>query len=117
MADKGIRDLYIDELKDLYNAENQLVKANQFSPSCLEWLPQERRTTSLQSSKISRAGRLGLATLCSIVQIAISPISRHGWRRVVSGVPSNPEYFTSSIPTIRTCLGTLTPSVSSVCIS
>jgi ferritin-like metal-binding protein YciE len=27
MANKGLRDLYIDELKDLYNAENQLVKA------------------------------------------------------------------------------------------
>jgi ferritin-like metal-binding protein YciE len=27
MPDKGIRELYIDELKDLYNAENQLVKA------------------------------------------------------------------------------------------
>ena len=27
MASEGLRDLYIDELKDLYNAENQLVKA------------------------------------------------------------------------------------------
>jgi len=27
MPDKGLRELYIDELKDLYNAENQLVKA------------------------------------------------------------------------------------------
>jgi ferritin-like metal-binding protein YciE len=27
MAGKGLRELYIDELKDLYNAENQLVKA------------------------------------------------------------------------------------------
>jgi ferritin-like metal-binding protein YciE len=27
MANEGLRDLYIDELKDLYNAENQLVKA------------------------------------------------------------------------------------------
>jgi ferritin-like metal-binding protein YciE len=27
MADKGLKELYIDELKDLYNAENQLVKA------------------------------------------------------------------------------------------
>jgi ferritin-like metal-binding protein YciE len=27
MANDGLRDLYIDELKDLYNAENQLVKA------------------------------------------------------------------------------------------
>lgn len=27
MAEEGLRDLYIDELKDLYNAENQLVKA------------------------------------------------------------------------------------------
>ncbi|MGA9473473.1 MAG: ferritin-like domain-containing protein [Terriglobales bacterium] len=27
MADKGLKDLYIDELKDLYSAENQLVKA------------------------------------------------------------------------------------------
>jgi ferritin-like metal-binding protein YciE len=27
MADKGLRELYVDELKDLYNAENQLVKA------------------------------------------------------------------------------------------
>jgi ferritin-like metal-binding protein YciE len=27
MAEKGLRELYIDELKDLYNAENQLVKA------------------------------------------------------------------------------------------
>src|ERR1700752_1804208 len=27
MANVGLRDLYIDELKDLYNAENQLVKA------------------------------------------------------------------------------------------
>jgi ferritin-like metal-binding protein YciE len=27
MADKGLKDLYIDELKDLYSAESQLVKA------------------------------------------------------------------------------------------
>jgi len=27
MADKGLRELYIDELKDLYSAENQLLKA------------------------------------------------------------------------------------------
>jgi ferritin-like metal-binding protein YciE len=27
MPDQGLRDLYVDELKDLYNAENQLVKA------------------------------------------------------------------------------------------
>jgi hypothetical protein len=27
MANEGLSDLYIDELKDLYNAENQLVKA------------------------------------------------------------------------------------------
>lgn len=27
MANEGLKELYIDELKDLYNAENQLVKA------------------------------------------------------------------------------------------
>ncbi len=27
MADQGLKELYIEELKDLYNAENQLVKA------------------------------------------------------------------------------------------
>jgi ferritin-like metal-binding protein YciE len=27
MAENGLRELYLDELKDLYNAENQLVKA------------------------------------------------------------------------------------------
>jgi len=27
MAEKGLKELYIDELRDLYNAENQLVKA------------------------------------------------------------------------------------------
>src|SRR5438874_1111216 len=27
MADNGLRDLYLDELRDLHNAENQLVKA------------------------------------------------------------------------------------------
>jgi ferritin-like metal-binding protein YciE len=27
MADQGLKELYLDELKDLYNAENQLVKA------------------------------------------------------------------------------------------
>ena len=27
MTEKGLKELYIDELKDLYNAENQLVKA------------------------------------------------------------------------------------------
>src|SRR3984957_17661284 len=27
MADEGLKELYIDELKDLYSAENQLVKA------------------------------------------------------------------------------------------
>jgi len=27
MAEKGLKELYIDELKDLYNAENQLLKA------------------------------------------------------------------------------------------
>jgi ferritin-like metal-binding protein YciE len=28
MADKGLKELYIDELKDLYSTENRLVKAN-----------------------------------------------------------------------------------------
>src|SRR6476659_5065725 len=27
MADQGLKELYIDELKDIYNAETQLVKA------------------------------------------------------------------------------------------
>src|SRR5256885_15852175 len=27
MAEQGLRELYIDELRDLYNAENQLLKA------------------------------------------------------------------------------------------
>ena len=27
MANEGLRELYVDELKDIYNAENQLVKA------------------------------------------------------------------------------------------
>ena len=27
MSDQGLKELYIDELKDLYNAETQLVKA------------------------------------------------------------------------------------------
>lgn len=27
MAGEGLKALYIDELKDLYNAENQLIKA------------------------------------------------------------------------------------------
>jgi ferritin-like metal-binding protein YciE len=27
MAEKGLKELYVDELKDLYNAENQLLKA------------------------------------------------------------------------------------------
>jgi ferritin-like metal-binding protein YciE len=27
MADQGLKELYINELKDLYSAENQLVKA------------------------------------------------------------------------------------------
>ena len=27
MPEQGLRELYIDELKDLFNAENQLVKA------------------------------------------------------------------------------------------
>jgi len=27
MLDQALKELYIDELKDLYNAENQLVKA------------------------------------------------------------------------------------------
>lgn len=27
MSEKGLKELYVDELKDLYNAENQLVKA------------------------------------------------------------------------------------------
>ena len=27
MPEQGLKELYIDELKDLYNAENQLVKA------------------------------------------------------------------------------------------
>ena len=27
MADSGLNELYIEELKDIYNAENQLVKA------------------------------------------------------------------------------------------
>lgn len=27
MPNQGLKELYIDELKDLYNAENQLVKA------------------------------------------------------------------------------------------
>ncbi len=31
MAMDSLKDLYVDELKDLYNAENQLVKA------CRKW--------------------------------------------------------------------------------
>jgi ferritin-like metal-binding protein YciE len=27
MPDQGLKELYVDELRDLYNAENQLVKA------------------------------------------------------------------------------------------
>ena len=27
MPEEGLKELYVDELKDLYNAENQLVKA------------------------------------------------------------------------------------------
>jgi ferritin-like metal-binding protein YciE len=27
MRDQGLKELYVDELKDLYSAENQLVKA------------------------------------------------------------------------------------------
>src|ERR1700732_1901166 len=27
MPEKGLKELYIDELKDIYNAENQLIKA------------------------------------------------------------------------------------------
>ena len=27
MPNQGLRELYVDELKDLYNAENQLIKA------------------------------------------------------------------------------------------
>ena len=27
MAEKNLKELYIDELRDIYNAENQLVKA------------------------------------------------------------------------------------------
>jgi len=27
MAENGLRELYLDELRDLYNAENQLLKA------------------------------------------------------------------------------------------
>ena len=27
MANEGLRELYVDELKDIYNAENQLIKA------------------------------------------------------------------------------------------
>ena len=27
MSEEGLKELYIDELKDLYNAENQLLKA------------------------------------------------------------------------------------------
>jgi ferritin-like metal-binding protein YciE len=27
MAERGLKELFVDELRDLYNAENQLVKA------------------------------------------------------------------------------------------
>jgi ferritin-like metal-binding protein YciE len=35
MPDQGLKTLYIDELKDLYSAENQLVKATQNGQGCL----------------------------------------------------------------------------------
>lgn len=34
MPNKGRKELYIDELKDLYSAENQLVKAAEIGQSC-----------------------------------------------------------------------------------
>jgi len=41
--------------------------------------PQERLTTSRQSSRISRVSILGCAMRSHIVAIAACPISRHGW--------------------------------------
>ena len=47
MPNQGLKDLYIDELKDLYNAENQLVKA---LPSLPEPLPQTNCARGLKNT-------------------------------------------------------------------
>jgi hypothetical protein len=49
-----------------------------YSPA-QECAPQESRTTSLQSSRMSRVGMSGMATRSSIAAAAATPISRHGW--------------------------------------
>src|SRR5713226_1993496 len=56
MPDQGLKEVYVDELKDLYNAENQLVKAlpkmakaassEELRVGFEEHLDQEPRTTS-----------------------------------------------------------------------
>ena len=56
MPNEGLKELYVDELKDLYNAENQLVKAlpktakaassEELRVGFEEHLDQEPRTTS-----------------------------------------------------------------------
>lgn len=59
MPDQGLRELYIDELKDLYNAENQLVKA----------LPKMAKTANsdeLKHSHISGGTAAGKIALPSI---------------------------------------------------
>ncbi len=44
-----------------------------------KFIPQESRTTRLQSSRISRMGISGVATRSSIAATAATPISLHGW--------------------------------------
>ena len=50
-------------------------EANSPTEACA---PQDERTTSLQSSRISRVGISGDAIRSNIVETAATPISRHG---------------------------------------
>ena len=43
------------------------------------FIPHESRTTSVQSSRISRMGISGAATRSSMAATAATPISLHGW--------------------------------------
>jgi hypothetical protein len=66
-------------------------------------------------SRMSRVGRSGFSTRCNIVTVAIAPISAQFWCCVVKGTGRRPEYFTSSIPTMRISSGTRIPWLTEAC--
>jgi hypothetical protein len=69
MPDRGLRDLYIDELKDLYSAEKQLTKA-------LPKFAAKQQVPSTCSEETRRSGNIVLDLGIGWRSSAFSPLSR-----------------------------------------